>query len=174
MKAKKMLIPLVIASLSSMMFSSHALAETFSGKANVYRVVDGDTFIVNVKDKTDYFQFRGFAKKHKDGLKFFNDKYLSFRIRLANTDTAESVHTDKSRNSEAGKQASDYSKGMLTGKNIDYKCWDMGKYNRAICSISLDGKDYGITLIENGYSEYVTKFGKHPYLHKEYKNAVRK
>lgn len=171
---KKIIISITLASIA---FSSASFAawkekdQMYSGKAQVYRVIDGDTFVVNDYSDKNYFALRAFAAKTDQGLKYFNDKYRSFRIRLATTDTAESKHVDKSRNTDAGKVASNYSEEQLTGKNIDYTCWKVGNYKRMICSISLNGKDYGIQLIENGYSSYHTKFGKHPYLHKEYQAA---
>lgn len=152
--------------------STSAFAVTvYTGQATVYRVIDGDTFIVNDKSQSDYSALRNFASKTEDGLKYFNNKYKSFRIRLSNTDTAESEHPDESRNSASGKKASDYTKSQLTGKSISYSCWDVGYFKRMICSVSLNGQDYGINLIENGYSVYYTKYGIHPFMHNEYKSV---
>src|SRR5574344_1773420 len=58
------------------------------GEYIVKRVVDGDTFVIN---------YDGIQRK----------------VRLIGIDTAESVHPDESRNTEAGKEVSEYSKKVL-------------------------------------------------------------
>lgn len=152
-------------------FSSSAFAGgIIQGTAKVYRVVDGDTYVLNAMSAQDYASLKSLAKTKSD-YKYFQDKYRGFRVRLANTDTAESVHHDEKKNSSEGKETSSYVKSILNGETVGYSCWDMGKHNRVICSISHNGKDFGLKLIQEGRSPYVTSFGKHPYLHSEYRKA---
>lgn len=170
---------IMLASIVSlfMISNSFAFLPTFSGfntsfmvkgEGTIYRVVDGDTYVLNVNDISVYNALKSQAKKPNE-LGFFNDKYKSFRVRLGNVDTAESVHPDKSKNSAAGKTASHYVKEKLEGQKVDFSCWQYGIKGRAICSVILNGEDFGLHLIKNGYSTYYTKFGKHPYLDKEYR-----
>ncbi|MEZ9708869.1 thermonuclease family protein [Vibrio breoganii] len=151
------------------LLSSFALAspDFVRGEAVVYRVIDGDTFTLNVTSGLDYNELKSFGVE-SGSERYFNDKYQSFRVRLANVDTEESVHSDPSRNTEFGKLTSRYVKELIEGESVGYMCWDFGKYDRAICSLALKGQDLGYLLISEGYSDYVTRYGRHPYLHKEY------
>jgi endonuclease YncB( thermonuclease family) len=160
--------------LCVMVFSFVAQANTswpmISGQGTVYRVIDGDTLIVNT-DSATYKKLKAHASNK--GLDMMNDKYNSFRIRLAAIDTPESVHRDSSRNTQSGKNASDFMKKLSSNKVVGFRCWAVGKYGRFICSAELQetAEDLGLTLIRSGYAKYVTKFGKHPYLHDEYQKA---
>lgn len=170
MKLKSKLFTTVLV-LTSSAFSIGANAfEIYEGQAKVYRVIDGDTYILNAATHKGYNEVKSLATT-KDDYKYFRDKYKSFRVRLANTNTAESVHRDKAKNSAKGEKSSGYVKKLITGKRVAYSCWKMGDFNRVICSIRYNGKDLGIHLIEEGHSPYITYFGKHPYLHSEYKKA---
>jgi hypothetical protein len=41
----------------------------------------------------------------------------------------------------------------------------VGKYGRPICSVSAANiGDIGLYLIQNGFSEYITHWGRHPYM----------
>lgn len=165
------IISISILSLLSLNVSAKELsrAHPVSGYGFVYHVIDGDTFIVNVEDDAVYKKLKSLTKgKNK---KYLQDKFKGFRIRLANTNTAESKHQDESRNTAEGIQASYYTKRLIEKKRVYFNCWGYGKYNRTICSVSLNGQDVGINLIENGYSDYVTYWGEHPYLHEEYEKA---
>jgi endonuclease YncB( thermonuclease family) len=64
----------------------------------IYRVIDADTLMVNISDNDVYHQLVREAAGDEDRLRYFNDRFQSIRIRLANVDTPESVHRDKSRN----------------------------------------------------------------------------
>lgn len=175
MKAKKVIGLMSVSAclvLSSLSFSANAGVSIVEGKAKVYSVIDGDTYNLNAFSKESYNQLKSFARS-KDDYKYFYDKYNSFRVRLANVDTEESKHVNAKRNTAKGQETSDYVKSFLTGKTVDYSCWKMGKFNRVICSVTYQGRDLGIKLIQEGYSDYLTKFGKHPYMHNEYKIAER-
>lgn len=173
----KSLKQIMIASLLTF-FSFSCLAATLSknnmveGEGFVYRVIDGDTYIVNVKSQSVYNELKSYAKT-KNERQHFNDKYKAFKIRLGNIDTAESKHVDSSRNSEMGVTTSEYVKKKLNKQMITFSCWDYGKYGRAICSVRLGGKDLGLHLLKQGFSSYYTVFGAHPYLDAEYSRAER-
>ncbi len=163
-------ILIVMALLSFFIAASvSAMSENdmISGNGFVYRVIDGDTFIVNVDSDKVYGALKGAAKTSNEK-KHFNDKYKAFKIRLGNIDTAESKHVDVSRNSQAGADTSAYVKSKLNKQKISFSCWNFGKYGRAICSVRLGGKDLGLHLLKKGYSSYYTSFGRHPYLDNEY------
>ncbi|WP_318433663.1 hypothetical protein [Photobacterium leiognathi] len=53
------------------------------------------------------------------------------------------------------------------------RCWDFGRYGRPICSIRTEhnNKDWGLEAIKAGHSDYITKYGKHPFLHSKYRVA---
>ena len=167
---KKVFLFIALSALSTIASAETlSLSNVVKGDGYVYRVIDGDTYSVNINQRSVYNQLKN-ASKGKQ-LSYLNDKYKNFTIRLANINTAESKHYDPSKNTKFGKQTSNYVKGVLQKKKIKFTCWDHGVYGRAICSISLNGKDFGLTLIENGYSKYIDGFGKHPYLNDQYKKA---
>lgn len=143
-----------------------------AGEGMVYRVIDGDTLIVNT-DRQTYLNLKSHASK--ESTKLMNDKHNSFRIRLAAIDTPESVHRDKSKNSAAGTEASAFMKKLSGDKMVNFKCWAVEKHGRFLCSAELKetAEDLGLLLIQSGFSTYVTKYGKHPYLHREYLQASK-
>lgn len=146
-------------------------ANSISGTGKVYRVIDGDTIDVNINSASVYGEIKRAADV--DGLKYLNDYYQKFRIRLANIDTPESVHRDKRKNTKEGYAASNYLKNKIEGKEVGFECWDKGKYGRMICAVSFNGQDIGLDLISKGHSPYVTYWGKHPRMHKQYFKAAR-
>lgn len=160
--------------LMSLALVSTAQADFPSGvdvktQGNVYRVIDGDTFVVNI-DENKYDVLKSYAKG--DDLKYFNDQYHSIRVRLASTDTEESTHEDKSRNTDKGRYTSQHIKEILEKKDVSLACYDFGNYNRLICNVAFpyngDMVDLGAYLMINDLSDYVTRFGNNPYLHNEY------
>lgn len=170
---KKILILL----LSAISFTSFAGTlshnNIVSGSGVVYRVLDGDTYDINIDDQDVYNKLKATATTSKE-LSYFKDKYKNFRVRLGNIDTAESTHYDSSRNTLAGKNTSTYVKELLSKEKVNFYCWDYGRYGRAICSVTFSGGDVGIHLIKNGHSEYVTSFGINPFFHEEYKKASKR
>lgn len=99
----------------------------------VVRVVDGDTIKVN-----------------------FNGKEES--LRLIGIDTPESVHPDGSRNTEAGKIASEYTRSMLENKEIilEFDVQERDKYGRLLAYVWLGNTMFNKTLLEEGYAQVST------------------
>ena len=99
----------------------------------VTRVVDGDTIVVD---------FNGTEEK----------------IRLIGVDTPESVHPDSSKNSEAGLEASEYTRSMLEGKyvTLEFDVQQRDMYGRLLAYVYLDGVMFNKTLLENGYATIST------------------
>lgn len=140
----------------------------------VYRVVDGDTFIINLDDPSAFAQMYQYAEGDSSRLRYLDDRFQSIRVRLANIDTPESVHNDVSRNSSKGRMISQKAKELLEGQRTQVSCFDWGNYGRAICSITKsNGRDYGEWLISEGYSPYVTRWGRNPIHHERYVRAAR-
>lgn len=108
---------------------------TLAGAYEVVRVVDGDTIIVNI-----------------DG--------TETKIRLIGVDTPESVSTDEEKNTEEGKQASEYTTEQLTGKSV-YLEYDEGltdTYGRTLAYVYLDDMKtmYNKVLLQEGYAKVMT------------------
>ncbi len=92
-------------------------------------VIDGDTFVSN------------------------NEKY-----RLLLVDTPETVHPNKAVE-PYGKEASDYTKKSLEGKEVEiaYDVEKKDKYNRNLVYVYLNNKSFNERLLEIGYAK-VTVF----------------
>lgn len=92
------------------------------GLYDVVRVVDGDTIIVDI-----------------DGEKT--------RVRFIGVDTPESVNPDKSLNTVQGAIAADYTKELLTGKQVylEYDKEHTDKYDRVLAYVYLSD---GETMVE--------------------------
>lgn len=150
--------------------AANAAPNYIIGTGKVYRAVDGDTFVVNVNAPEVYQQIKALAVTPK-ARSYLNDHYQSFRIRLAATDTAESKHPEKWKNTQAGKEAARYVARLTEGRPVKFACWKLGYYERVICSMEINGQDLGLHLIRHGLSPYVTRFGRHPYLDEAYQAA---
>ena len=111
--------------------------------AAIVRVVDGDTFVASVNGTEE-------------------------KIRLIGVDTPESVHPDKSKNTEAGEEASEYTKSMLqpgTKVWLEADSQDEDKYNRKLRYVWLQeptdsndkeeakSKMFNAILVEDGWAE---------------------
>ena len=111
--------------------------------ASIVRVVDGDTFVASVNGTEE-------------------------KIRLIGVDTPESVHPDKSKNTEAGEEASEYTKSMLqpgTKVWLEADSQDEDKYNRKLRYVWLQeptdsndkeeakSKMFNAILVENGWAD---------------------
>ena len=139
------------------------------GEGYVYDAIDGDTFWVNV-DNTEVFTY--LYDKARDN-RHFRPKYQSIKMRLGNTNTAESEHQDKWRNTAEGARTSQLIRQITAKRRVRFHCWDIGDYNRPICSLRFNQVgDLGVFLIENGFSDYITKYGYSPRMHKEYSRAA--
>lgn len=101
--------------------------------ATVVRVVDGDTIVVNLNGVEE-------------------------RVRLIGVDTPESVHPDVSKNVEAGKIASEFTKSKLEGKEVEleFDVQQRDQYGRLLAYVYLDGVMFNRTLLEEGYARIAT------------------
>lgn len=163
---KKLIIALMIIvapgySVAEKQFEIH-------GEGKIYRVTDGDTLWVTGIEKDVY---RALWERSGDD-DHFNHKYRSVKMRIGAIDTAESTHKDKRKNTYQGKVSSNYLRSRVEKDSAGFVCWDIGKYNRPICMVNAESiGDIGLHMIENGHSHYDTRFGLHPYLHREYLSA---
>jgi len=150
------------------LFFSQAQAFDVQGSGYIYRAVDGDTYWVSGIEPQVYRQLYSQSRDSDH----FNDRYRSVKMRLGAVDTAESVHTNEARNTLRGKSISAHMKRLTEDQQVTFRCWDVGKYGRPICSVSASNiGDIGLYLIQNGFSEYVTHWGRHPYLDAQYRRA---
>lgn len=148
------------------------------GAGVVSYVTDGDTMEIIPDDKAIWSELREAAEEAKRRYQrpgnladIFDVQRKSFRTRIGNINTAESVHPDDWRNTKAGKKASDVARDLVSNKRVAFACWEIGYYLRPICSVWTDEFEFGMTMIRNGYSTYVTKYGDHPFWHAEYEDA---
>lgn len=97
-------------------------SKTLSGPYDVIRVVDGDTAIVSIDGE-------------------------DVRVRFIGVDTPESVNPDESKNTPEGKEASDYTKSLLTGKTVylEYDVQLNDDYGRTLAYVYLDD---GTTMVQ--------------------------
>lgn len=96
----------------------------------VKRVVDGDTLVLE-KEGTEY------------------------KVRLIGVNTPESVHLDKTKNTEFGKVASEFTKKRLENKIVDVE-FDAGptdRYGRLLVYLYVDGVSYNEVLLEEGMAQ---------------------
>ena len=99
----------------------------------VTRVVDGDTIKIN---------FNGIEES----------------LRLIGIDTPESVHPDASRNVMEGHIASNYTKTLLEGKNIEleFDAQERDKYGRLLAYVYINGTMVNKLLLKEGYAQVST------------------
>lgn len=142
-------------------------------------VVDGDTAFVEMDDPQAFNDLRGQAlraeknrQKDLSVSRNYRQRDRSVKVRIANIDTAESVAVNAKLNSQAGRDASAYAKAAFSGR-ANLRCWEIGYYGRAICSIETSRGDWGEHMIEQGMSPYINKYGRHPYMHRRYENAAQ-
>lgn len=97
----------------------------------VIKVADGDTFTIESGEK----------------------------IRLIGVDTPESVHPDKSKNTEFGKVVSGFAKEQLLDRKVrlEFDVTKTDKYNRVLAYVYLeDGTFYNELLLQKGYARVMT------------------
>jgi micrococcal nuclease len=120
-------------------------AQKYDGKTfRVSRVVDGDTLIIDEHDDVR--------------------SQAGTTIRLWGVDTPETVKPDTPPQ-HFGKEASDYSKAVLTGQcvRLELQPRTRDKYNRLLAFVYLsDGSMFNRTLVQLGYAYADPRFG-HPY-----------
>lgn len=102
-------------------------------KAVVTRVVDGDTIVATVNGRSE-------------------------KIRFIGINTPESVHPNKSKNTEEGRQASAFTKEQLQGKEVllEFDVQQRDKYGRLLAYVYLNNKMFNETLLEKGYAKIAT------------------
>ena len=130
--------------ICSFLFVSPCIA----GQYRVLKVIDGDTIDIQYKGKKE-------------------------RIRMLCVDTPESVHPDRSRNTPLGKKASEYTRTRLAGRSVDIELETKtrGKYGRLLAYVILDGENFNIVLVREGWSKYYTKYGKSENHHETFQAA---
>lgn len=99
----------------------------------VTRVVDGDTIVVN---------YNGVEET----------------VRLIGVDTPESVHPDKSKNTEAGFAASEFTTVYLSGQQVEleFDVQQRDQYGRLLAYVYKDGEMFNKKLLMTGYAEIAT------------------
>ena len=117
---------------SSFLTLSSAKSATY-GPYEVVRVVDGDTYKINI-DGTEQ------------------------TVRLIGVDTPESVSSDESKNCVEGKDASVYVKNLITGKMVylEYDAGQTDKYGRVLAYVYYEGVQLEKILLEMGYARTMT------------------
>ena len=108
--------------------------EDISNKTfKVLKVVDGDTIQIDYNGKKE-------------------------KVRMIGIDTPESVHPDETRNNENGKIASEYTKKLLTDKEVtlELDVQERDKYGRILAYVYLNGKMINKKLLEDGYAQVAT------------------
>jgi len=98
----------------------------------VLRVIDGDTVEVTWSGGTE-------------------------SVRMIGIDTPETVHPTKEVQ-VYGKEASDFTKSHLTGKNVslEFDVEKRDKYGRLLAYVWLDGIMFNETLVSQGYAQVST------------------
>lgn len=118
-----------------------------SDNAEVIRIVDGDTIVVEMKD---------------------NPKQ---KVRLIGIDTPETKHPKKPVQ-YFGKEATEYTKKHLLGKNVrlTYDQVKYDKYNRLLAFVWIDYELFNLKIIRDGYAFAYLKY---PF-RSDYMDAFRK
>lgn len=101
--------------------------------ASVVRTIDGDTIVVNLDGKEE-------------------------TIRLIGVDTPESVHPDKSKNSDAGVAASQFTEFYLSNQNVEleFDVQERDKYGRILAYVYTKDGMFNEKLLETGYASVAT------------------
>lgn len=125
-------------------------AISFANQYQVVKVIDGDTIDIIYQGKKE-------------------------RVRLLRVDTPESVHPDRSRNTEMGRRASAYTKSRLTGKyvGLEFEGKKRGRYGRLLAYVIVDGQNFNLELVQKGWSPYYTKYGKSDKYHTDFLAAEK-
>jgi len=136
--------------ITAIIISMLICVPAFAGHYKVLNIVDGDTVDVLYMGKKE-------------------------RVRLLCVDTPESVHPDAAKNTVMGNKASNYTKNRLTGKTVDleFESTLRGKYGRLLAYVILDGKNFNVELVREGWSPYYTKYGTSDHHHIEFQQAQK-
>lgn len=144
-------------------------SERVLGTGVIDHVVDGDTYWIKA-DRHDVFT-KVIAKAKSQS---FRVPKKTFKARILNINTEESVHSQKDKNTSFGTLVSALVKDELNEKRVTFICDGVGYYGRPLCSVYVNKRDYALSLVERGLSAYVTKYGKHFNNHKGYVSAELK
>lgn len=114
----------------------------------VAKVIDGDTIDILYKGRKE-------------------------RIRILCVNTPESVHPDRYKNSYMGWKASRFTKSRLSGKKagLEFEKRKRGNYGRLLAYVIVDGENFNLELIRQGWSQYYTKYGASKKYHIRFKEA---
>ncbi len=139
--------------ISTALFFSMFTLSCFAEQYPVLKVVNGDTIDINYNGTKE-------------------------RVRLPCVDIPESVHPDQSKNTVIGRKASEYTKKRLSGKsvNLEFENRIRGKYGRLLAYVILDGANYNLELVREGWSSYHTEYRKSEHHHTAFlaaENEVR-
>lgn len=159
-KKKHIIVAVSIAMMLSMLCCVKSVRQNRLPIYKLVRVVDGDTFIVNVKGKHE-------------------------RVRLLNVNTPESVHPDGSRNTITGRMISAAVKKLLPpGTDVllqnDEGTDNRDRYNRLLRYMFIPGEitgsqveyiNFNVWLVKTGWSPYYTKYGQSKKYDKEFREA---
>jgi endonuclease YncB( thermonuclease family) len=104
----------------------------------VLKVIDGDTIIAS----------RGEAQK---------------KVRFLNVDTQESASPISTKNTIFGKETGDYVSKKLLDQKIKLECEGVDIYRRQLCYVWFNNENFNVQLVREGWSLYVTKYGKSKY-----------
>ena len=141
----------------SFLISFNVYSNTISGAGKIVYVYDGDTFKIEVpKVKINELINRNFVSPEK------TENY-TFIARIANINTPE-------KETRKGDYIKKLSIKKFNNATVKFECYEKGYYGRAICSIETFEGDIGEFMIRKGFSDYITKYGKHPTQHNTYKN----
>ena len=101
--------------------------------ATVTYVIDGDTVVCSIEGQ-------------------------EITVRLIGIDAPESVNHDESKNTEEGRLASEYTKGMLTGKKVylEYDEEKKDQYDRTLAYVWLEGELFNKRILEDGHAVLLT------------------
>tara|TARA_R110001606_G_scaffold399101_1_gene580709 strand:+ start:1156 stop:1731 length:576 start_codon:yes stop_codon:yes gene_type:complete len=158
----------LIVLMASLCFNVSA-SERVQGTGVIDHVVDGDTYWIKADRRTDLSKVIINAKSQNYRL-----QKNTFKARILNINTEESVHRQKDKNTSFGKLVSVLVKKELNGKRITFICDGVGYYGRPLCSVYINKQDYALSLVNRGLSPYVTKYGAHFNNHKGYVSAELK
>lgn len=105
----------------------------------VERVIDGDTLLVRIADREE-------------------------RVRMLCVDAPESVHPDKTKNTTMGREALQFAKSRLEGRQVrlesEGEAESRDKQGRLLSYVLVDGENVNVELVAEGYSEYEDQWGK--------------
>jgi micrococcal nuclease len=101
---------------------------SFAGQYQVFRVVDGDTFIV----------------KHGD---------IKITIRLVGIDAPELSNNKRKDGQPFSRQSTKHLAGLVLNKTVEIKSYGPDRYGRTLGEVFLDGKSVNLEMVKSGFAE---------------------